>query len=263
MLSALLRHFRHRRGLSQLDLALSAEVSARHISFVETGRALPSRDMLLVLGQALDLTLRDQNTLLQAGGFAPAFSEPSFDDGIPEPIDRAIDRMLALHEPYPITVLNRRYEVLRANPACMRILGQFVRDPSALTSPLNVLKVLFDPRLARHFVVDWEQLARAMLTRLHREELSQAMTGGLSELLRELLAFDGVPQSFRVPDLSAPSDPTMVVRLARGELELAFLTTVTVFNAPQNVMLEELRIESYFPLDRETERACAQMAREG
>jgi transcriptional regulator with XRE-family HTH domain len=256
LFSALLRHWRTKRGLSQLDLAVAAEVSSRHISFLETGRARPSREMVLLLGATLDVPLRDQNALLHAAGFDEEFAEPSFAEGLPEPIARAIERMLAQHEPYPMMVLSHRYDILRVNAAGMRLMQQLVLDSSALTARPNVMRMLFDPRLARSFVQDWERVARVLLSRLHREVLSRAGDEALTGLIEELLAQPDVPRSFRSPDLSQPSEPTLTFRLRVGDQELSFLTCVTVFNAPQNVTLEELRIESYFPLDDATAHAC-------
>lgn len=258
---ALLRDWRARRGLSQLDLALAADVSARHVSFLETGRAQPSREMVLRLGATLNVPLRDQNTLLRAAGFREEFAEPSVADGLPPSISQAIERMLAQHEPLPMAVLNRRYDVLRLNHGGMRLLTRFVAEPNALESRPNFLAALFDPRLARPFVVEWERVARLLLARLHREVLSLADDGDLAALLRSLFEYPGVPPEWRQPDFSAPSDPTLTLRLRRDDLDLAFLTTVTVFNAPQNITLEELRIESYFPLDEATARTCERMSR--
>lgn len=257
---ALLRHWRTRRGLSQLDLSLAAEVSSRHVSFLETGRAKPSRAMLLRLADALSVPLRDQNDLLQAAGFRREHAEPGPSD-LPPPIEQAIVRMMQQQEPYPLTVLDRGYDVVRANAAAMRLLGLFVRDPGALPARPNVYRMLFDPRLGREFVVDWPRVARALLSRLQREVLAHPEDPARSSLLDALLALPDVPASFRRPDLAAPSEATLTFRLRRGETTLAFLTTVTAFNAPHNVTLEELRIESWFPLDDETARACEALAR--
>jgi transcriptional regulator with XRE-family HTH domain len=255
----LLRHWRGRRGLSQLDLALAADVSARHVSFLETGRAQPSREMVLRLGASLDVPLRDQNALLHAAGFEHEFAEPSLADGLPAPIAQAITRMLAQHEPFPMVVMNRRYDALRMNTGAARMLGKMIADPSALTSPANVFHVLFDPRLARRFVIDWERMARALLSRLHRESLARSSDVDLAALVRSLFEYPDVPESWRQPDFSIPSEPTITLRLRRDNVELAFLTTVTMFNAPQNVTLDELLIESYFPLDDATTAACERL----
>jgi hypothetical protein len=145
---------------------------------------------------------------------------------------------------------------LRANDGAARMLGRFVAEPAAMSQPVNLCQALFDPRLARSFVVDWERVARQLLSRLHRESLADPGNGGLAQLVATLLGYPDVPAAWRQPDFSLPSDPTLSLRLRREGLDLGFLTTVTVFNAPQNIALEELRLESYFPLDDATARAC-------
>jgi transcriptional regulator with XRE-family HTH domain len=251
---ALLKHWRNRRGLSQLDLALAADVSPRHVSFLETGRAQPSRDMVLRLGATLSVALRDQNAMLRAAGFTDEFPEPDFAAGLPPGVAQAIERMLATHEPYPMTVLDRHYQLLRANQGATRLFMRLLADPAALPKKPNVFHLLFDPRLVRPFVVGWEATAHGLVSRLHREAL---VDESLNPLLRSLFEYPGVPESWRQPDFTLPSEPTLTLRMKRDPLELAFLTTLTVFNAPQNVTLEELRLESYFPLDDATARACA------
>jgi transcriptional regulator with XRE-family HTH domain len=262
LFSALLRHWRTRRGMSQLDLAIAADVSSRHVSFLETGRAQPGREMVLVLAAALDVPLRDQNVLLDSAGFPPAFDEPPLDGGMAPAIGQAIDRMLAHHEPFPMAVMTRTYDLLRANAAATRMLGAMVLDPSSLGDKPNLMRALFDPRAARSFVVDWERTARSLLSRLHRESLARPSDEPLASLVAALVEYPDVPEAFRQPDFAAPSEPTFTLRMRRDDLRLAFLTTVTAFNAPQNVTLEELRIESYFPLDDATAAACEAMAHE-
>jgi transcriptional regulator with XRE-family HTH domain len=256
---ALIRHWRTRRGMSQLDLALAADVSARHVSFLETGRAQPSREMILRLASALSVPLRDQNALLHAAGFPDAFPEPPVEDGLSGAIGAVLERMLAQQEPYPMVVVNRRYDILRANRAAGALLGRLVREPGALDGPPNAFRLVFDPRLARPFVVEWERLARSLLARLHREVLERPGDAELAGLLRSLFEYPGVPDAWRQPDLSSPSEPCLTIRLRRDGLELAFLATVTVFSAPQNLTLDELRIESWFPLDDATRRACERL----
>jgi transcriptional regulator with XRE-family HTH domain len=252
---ALLRHWRTRRGLSQLDLALAADVSARHVSFLETGRAAPSREMVLRLGGALGVPLRDQNQMLAAAGFPEEFAQPKLET-LPDPIVRAIDRMLAQQEPFPMTVLDRRWDVVRTNEAATRLLLRFVAEPDAMPSRLNVMQLLFDPRLGRSFVLEWERVAHAVISRLHREALARPEDTDLAALLRSLFEYPDVPESWRQPDFASAADPVFVLKLRRGDLALSFLTTLTVFSSPGDVTLEELRIESYFPLDDATARAC-------
>ncbi|MBP7683510.1 MAG: helix-turn-helix transcriptional regulator [Deltaproteobacteria bacterium] len=260
---ALLRHWRRQRGRSQLDLGLDAGVSARHLSFLETGRATPSREMVLRLGHALAVPLRDQNALLSAAGFGREF--PEAQGPFTPAIEQALTRMLAQQEPYPLTVLNPRYDVVRANQAALRILPRFVLDPLALggDAPLNALRMVFDPRLARPFILDWPSVARDLAGRVHREILANPGDRALRELVASVFDAPDVPPELREPDLGAPSTPVLAIRLRRDDLELGFFTTITTFNAPQNVTLEELRIESYFPLDDETARVCAALASVG
>ncbi len=262
LFSALLRHWRTRRGMSQLDLAVTADVSSRHVSFLETGRAQPSREMVLLLGAALEIPLRDRNVLLASAGFPRAFEEPSLEQGMPSAVGQAIDRMLAHHEPFPMVVMTRTYDVLRANRAAHRILASMALDASAMGVPPNLMRAIFDPRATRTFVVDWERTARLLLSRLHRESLARPSDAALGSLLRALVEYPGVPEDFRRPDVAAPTEPTFTLRLQRGDLRLAFLTTVTAFDAPQNITLEEIRIESYFPLDDATVAACERAAAE-
>src|SRR5216684_3786239 len=185
---ALLRHWRTLRGLSQLDLALAADVSSRHVSFLETGRAQPSREMVLRLATTLSVPLREQNDLLRAAGFPDAFAEPGLEGGQPPGVAQAIDRMLAQQEPFPMTVLDRHYSVLRTNGGGTRLL-------------------------ARPFVVDWERVAHAFVSRLHRETLAKPADAGLAALLRSLFEYPDVPEAWRQPDFSTPSDPTLTLRL--------------------------------------------------
>ena len=140
------------------------------------------------------------------------------------------------------------------------MIAAMIADPSALPSRLNVFHALFDPRFVREFVVDWERVAHTMVSRLHRETLARPEDSALAGLVRSLFEYPDVPEGWRRPDFSVASEPVLTLRIKRGDLELAFLTMITSFNAPQNVTLEELRIESYFPLDDATARACEKMA---
>jgi transcriptional regulator with XRE-family HTH domain len=254
---ALLKYWRGRRGLSQLELALEADVSARHLSFLESGRAQPSVEMVLQLFSVLGVPLRDQNEALRAAGLEPRFAEPAAND-LPPEVDGAITQMMQQHEPFPLTVLAPDATVLRANRPARAMFDAFAADPAALSDCLFCL--FFDPRLWRPFVVDWEHVAHAMIARLHREAL---LTGDarLTATLERLLAFPDVPVGWRQPDFSADSGPTLTFRLARGPLKVGFLVTVTTFSGPRQVTLDELRIESCFPLDAETRLVCEQLSR--
>jgi transcriptional regulator with XRE-family HTH domain len=261
LFSALLRHWRMRRGLSQLDLSVNAEVSSRHISFLETGRAQPSREMVLILGAALGLPFRDQNALLRAAGFQDQFAEPNLSEGLTGAVARTVERMLQKHEPYPLVVLSGGYDLVRANTAALKFLAWGMLDPSALKPPGNLFRVVFDPKLARNFILDWERVARWLLNRLHREALARPNDVRVSALLRDVLAYPELHPSLRQPDFTELSDPVLAFRIARDGRELAFLSTVTHFDAPQNVTLEELKLESFYPMDDATADACEELFR--
>jgi transcriptional regulator with XRE-family HTH domain len=257
MLSALLKHYRRARGMSQLDLASAADVSPKHLSFLETGRAKPSREMLLRLGSTLALTLRDQNALLVAAGFAETFRETEIGQMTPA-IRGALERMMSTHEPFPLVVFDANYDVRMVNHGAQALLMRLL-PPAALGKQLNVLELCFDPDALRPRIEGWEQVARHMLSRLAREHL-QTGRERLGLLLSRLLAYPGVPSDFRALDLTTVLEPVFDVRFRLEDRSFGFLTTITSFTAPQDVTLEELRIESYFPLDAETARLCEQLA---
>ncbi|MDB4976980.1 MAG: Transcriptional regulator, Cro/CI family protein [Myxococcaceae bacterium] len=262
LLPALLKFWRDRRGLSQLDLAVAAEVSSRHVSFLETGRAKPSREMLLRLCAVMEIPLRERNVMLHAAGLPAAFVEPNFEHELPAPVMQLFERMAALHEPLPLVITNRACDVLRANRGAERVLSHFVAEPSKLPSRLNVLDLLFDPQLARPFVRDWGTVAQFMLSRVQRELLARPHDELLARCAARLQAYPNVPKAWSVLDFSEPVAPALVLHLRRDSLELRFLTTITTLNAPQNVTLEELRIDTYYPLDDATTEACQRLAGE-
>ncbi len=255
LFAALLKYWRGRRGLSQLDLATEADVSARHVSFLETGRARPSEEMVLLLASALAVPLRDQNRLLGAAGFAPRFAEG---EAVPPSVERALERMMSQHEPYPLMVLSGGYDIVRSNRGAHALFSRLLGGtPPAVLNPFHLV---FDPEQLRPFVVGWERLARTMLARLQRESLQRDPDRRLGELLARVLAYPGVERAWLRPDVSAPLAPTLTLELQLGDVALSFLGTVTVFSAPQEVALEELRIESFFPLDARTAAACDQLS---
>jgi transcriptional regulator with XRE-family HTH domain len=259
MFPALLKYHRGRRGLSQLELAMEADVSARHLSFLESGRAQPSADMVLRLLSVLGVSLREQNEALVAAGLEVRFPEPQ-PGALPPEVEGALTQMMQQHEPFPLSVLALDATVLRANRAARTMFEAFAAEPRALTEPLDIFTLFFDPRLWRPFVAGWEHVAHAMIARLHRDALMKSDTR-LTALLDRLLAFPGVPQAWRQPDFSAAVGPTATFHLARGELKVGFLVTVTTFSAPGDVTLDEQRIESCVPLDAATRLACERLAR--
>jgi len=258
---ALLKYWRGRRGMSQLDLGLAADVSARHISFLESGRARPSAEMVLRLLHNLNVPLRAQNEGLRAAGFEPRFPEATGVAALPVEIDGAIARMMAQHEPFPLVVLSATYEILRANEGARRLFRLFAGDDARRDEPAaDMFELVFDSARLRPFVANWPQLARGMLARLHLDVLQAPFDEALSALLARALRYPGVPPEWRQPDFAAELTGAVTVHLRRGDLDLSFLNTITTFSAPRSVAVEELRIESAFPLDEPTRAACQRLA---
>jgi transcriptional regulator with XRE-family HTH domain len=257
---ALLRYWRERRGMSQLELSCAADVSARHISCLESSRAKPSRDMVLRLLSVLSVPLREQDQALLAAGFEPRYSvaasepPPELDPAIAH----AIERMMEKQEPFPLTVLSLDGRIVRSNHAATSIFGAFIAEPAALPDSPNMCTLLFDPRFLRSFILDWSTLARAITSRVHREHLQRG-DSRLAPVLDQLFSFPDVPSEWRHPDFSTQAHPTTQITLVRGALRVCFLVTVTAFSAPQRVALDELRIESCFPLDQETQATCVRL----
>ena len=244
----LLRQWRERRRLSQLDLALAAETSARHLSFVETGRARPSRDMLLRLAERLEVPLRERNHLLLAGGYAPVFGQAPLDAPQMAAVREALGKVLAGHEPYPAVVVDRSWNLVDANAAVAVLLGP--TDPALLAPPANVLRVSLHPDGMAPRIVNLGEWRAHLFGRLRRQV---ALTGdaGLAELLDELRAYpcDQPEPEVEVP---GPGDVVVPLRLRHGDQELSFLSIMASFGTPLDVTVAELAIESFFPADPAT-----------
>ncbi len=249
---AMLRYWRRQRGLSQLDLALAADVSARHVSFLETGRSRPSPEMVVQLGATLGLPLRHVDAMLRAAGHEPRHGRE--DDALPPSAIEALDVMKQHHEPFPLLVVDRTYRVIDANRGATALLAAIV-GPEASQSP-NLARLTFDPAGAHPYLVNVDEVGRALLWRIQREVLDDPDDDDLRELLDELLAMPTVDPAWRQVDLAVPSDPALVLHLRVGDIDLRFLTMVTAFQAPQNVAVEAIRIETWFPYDTATASVC-------
>ena len=253
---ALLKHWRGRRGLSQLDLAVAADVSSRHVSFLETGRSAPSADMVLRLATALDVPLRHTNAMLRAAGHAAFYPEPDDADDVPAAVRSALDVMKRHHDPYPLVVMDRAYRVLDANTGAAALLGTLVPEAFA-GDGFNLARFTFDPEGGARILVNHAAVARELLWRMQRELLADPDDDALRELLDELLGSEHLDPDWRRPDLTAPSAPALELALRAGEQIWTFVVTVTAILAPQEVAVEELRIESWFPADDVTAAGCA------
>lgn len=259
---AMLRHWRDLRGKSQLDLSLDAGVSQRHISFVESGRSLPSRQMLLDLAEALGIPLRERNALLVAAGYAPVYSGEPLDAPGLSRITAALQRMLKQNEPYPAVVMDRGWNVLLANEASPRFFGCFV-NLNARQEPRNLLHLMFDPAGMRPFMADWPQTARMLLSRVHREALGRVIDPDLRRLLDDLGRYPGVDPAWRMPR-SGNDEPMIPLGFVKDGLTLRYFSLITTVGTPQAVAAEELRLECMIPADDETEaRHASLIARSG
>lgn len=251
----LLKHWRTSRGKSQLDLSLDAEVSTRHISFIENGKSAPSREMLLVLASALDVPLRERNTLLLSAGFAPVYRETSLDAPEMAHVREAIDCILTQTEPNGAVLVDREWRALRVNRSAQRTMQTFMADPGVIAElGGNILLAIFEHRALRSSLVNFEQVAGSMIARLHREASAEGQGGAARRLLDRVLAYPDVPRKFHLADPGAQLDLMIPVHFRKGDLEVRLFTTLTTLGTPLDVTLDELRIESYYPADDATAR---------
>lgn len=248
----LLRNWRQRRRLSQLDLACNAGISTRHLSFVETGRARPSREMLLHLAEQLELPLRERNILLTTGGFAPVYRQRPLADPSLAAARRAIDLVLSGHEPYPALAVDRHWHMVAANRAVAPLLEGVAEE--LLQPPVNVLRLSLHPDGLAPRILNYAQWRAHLLARLH-SQVETAADAVLSALFDELRAY-------RAPagaDATVPADEyggvVVPLRLRTPAGVLSFLSTTTVFGTPLDITLAELAIESFFPADGDTAEA--------
>jgi transcriptional regulator with XRE-family HTH domain len=245
----LLKMWRSKRRVSQLDLASQAGVSPRHLSFVETGRSKPSREMVLHLAEHLDVPLRDRNAMLTAAGFAPVYRESPLDAPELASVRQAIEVILANHEPCPAFVIDGAWNLLEANAGVVAFLDLIA--PDLLEPPMNVIRASLHPRgLSRH-IVNFDEYAAHVIERLNRQ-LAATADPGLEALLDEVMAYPDVARAIGDTVLPPPAAVLpMHFRLDDGT-ELRFFSTMTVFGSPLDVTIAELAIESFFPADEAT-----------
>jgi len=259
-LGALLRRWREVRNKSQIALSLDAGVSQRHLSFIEIGRSSPSRATLLGIADALEVPFRDRNVLLLAAGYAPMYPDAGWDDAGMRRVTEALQRLLRQHEPFPAFVMDRYWNVILTNAAAPRFFGGFV-DLSERPTPRNLLHLMFDPEGMRPFIVNWEDVARSLIQRVYREAVGRVVSEKSQELVNSLLAYPGAKSQWRAgPSADGASDlPVIPITFAKDGEELAYFSMLTTVAAPQTVATQELRVESMFPVDEETEKRHIQI----
>lgn len=259
-IGSLLREWRSMRRMSQMDLALEAGVSTRYLSCIETGKSQASRDMVSTLADALGMPLRERNALMRAAGFAPHYSETPLLRPELERMREAIEFILGHQEPYPAFVINRRWEVMLANAAAVRV-NRFLMRGRPLRHA-NMLHQVFDTEDFRPVIVNWPEVAGRFISLLHEDIAATPSDPEPRQLLDEILAYPDIPEHWRRRALE--SEPTPILNLVfRSDAgELRFFETITTFAGAKDVTLDELRIECSFPVDDRTAELCARLQRE-
>jgi len=255
----LLRVWRGAQGMSQLELSVAAGVSSRHVSFIETGRSRPSREMVLRLAETLALPLRHRNRLLVAAGFAPAYSQSPWEQPELGPVRHALELVLRSHEPFPAFVLDRGWDILLANEAHHRILDLLLPPGAPLAAPVNAIGLVLDPRLLRPVVANWPVVAHVLGHRLSRQLRTPDLDPRLRHHLEELLALPGVGQAMREVHPLVDSAVVIPLSFAIADRRLSWFSTIATLGTPQDVTLEELFVESLFPADEATDRMVREL----
>jgi len=247
--SAKLRWWRKQRGISQFELAQRAGVSQRHISFLELGRSEPSREMIELIASVLNVPLREHNALLVAAGYAPVWRES--DLGAPElgEVRHALNYILTQQEPYPAVVVDRRWNLLMANDGAARLVD-FLVGPMTPGAKVNLADALVAPDILRPFLLNWKDVAGYFIRSVEADAAADG-TDETAALLKRLAAYDGVRAVAAAP-LANPSAPVLAMHFQKGDASLRLFTTIATLGTPQDVTLQELRIESFFPMDNGT-----------
>jgi transcriptional regulator with XRE-family HTH domain len=254
-----LRLWRERRGLSQLDLAGRAEISQRHLSFLETDRAQPSREMVLCLAAALDVPLREQNALLVAAGFAPVWRETALEAPELAEIRSALDYMLAQQEPYPAVAVDRRWNRLKSNAGAGRLV-EFLVGALAPDARVNLADALVAPDVLRPHLVNWAEVVRYFIRSVEADAAADG-TPETAALLARLLGYEGVRGALAASAPEIAAGPVLPMHFRKGDVSLRLFTTIATLGTPQDITLQELRVECFFPMDDGTAATLRAWAR--
>ncbi|GAB3442764.1 helix-turn-helix transcriptional regulator [Massilia solisilvae] len=251
--AAALRYWRTKRGFSQLRLSAESGISQRHLSFLESGRAQPGRELILKLGITLDVPLRQRNVMLLAAGFAPAYQERNLSDPEMGAVKQALDFMLRQAAPYPALVVDRLWNLVMANEpagAMMRwFLGMPAHAPIPRDGSVNVIRLTLDPNGLRPWLANWEEVGADLLQWVQREAMGDGPGSEAAALLAELTALPGMREASAAPNLDRRALPFLPLTLRKDGVELNLFTTITTLGTPHDVTVHELRLESFFPAD--------------
>src|SRR5215470_8405344 len=256
----LLRRWRAVRHLSQLELALDAEISTRHLSCIETGRAQPSREMVVRLAEALQVPLRERNVLLLAAGYAPLYRDTALDKPELDAARQAVELLMAQLEPYPVLLVDRCWNTLRMNAGAKRFLALFPGCDSG--TPHNGPRLVFHPQGLRPFIENWELVAARIIRRVHREAADNPSDETLKRFLEELLSYPSVPSRWRMLDLDENPSPFLTINYRWQNSTLRLFSVLSTLGTPLDVGLQELRIETFFPADEATRVVVNRLAEE-
>jgi len=246
---SLLSEYRKRTHLSQLELGILADVSSRHISFIETGKSQPSRPMLLRLSDVLDLPLSDSNLLLHSGGYSAPYSQLDLESQEMEPIRRALNMMLEKHNPYPALVIDGNWNILMMN-STQQHMAFLLLSQGNVSGSRNLLELMFDPQAFRPSISNWDEVAAHLLRRLRKQMLAYSKPGH-SELYEKLLAMNP-PSNWQQPETTQSEAPMLSLEISFAGNTLGLFSTLSQFGTALDVGVEELLIESYFPADQAT-----------
>ena len=251
-----LRYWRTRRGVSQLRLSTDSGVSQRHLSFLESGRSQPSRDLILKLGIALDVPLRQRNAMLLAAGFAPAYQERSLSDPELASVMQALEFMLRQQAPFPALVVDRLWNLVMFNEPAAGMMKWLLGMPEETVIPrdgsINVLRLMLSPDGLRRHLLNWEAVCADSLLWIQREAMADGPGSEATALLAELSILPGMPSAGHLPHLARRALPFLPLQIARDDIRLNLFTTITTLGTPHDVTVHELRLESFFPADAET-----------
>jgi transcriptional regulator with XRE-family HTH domain len=246
-----LRRWRRQRGLSQLELAGAAGTSQRHLSFLESGRAAPSPQMVLGLAAALNVPLRQQNTFLVSAGYAAIWREGKLGEPELAQVDSALDYILAQQEPFPAFVVDRHWTLKRANKGAVRLVEFLLGTIPA--GPVNLADALLSPAVLRPFVVNWKEVALHFMRGVQADAIADRSPDS-SALLARLLSYDGLPELLRSAAIEDAPSPLLPMHLRKSGVSLHLFTTIATLGTPQDITVQEIRIESFFPTDEATTR---------
>jgi transcriptional regulator with XRE-family HTH domain len=255
----LLQHWRQVRRKSQLVLSLDAGISARHLSFVESGRANPSRDMVLRLAHTLEVPFRERNDLLVAAGFAQVYRETGLNAPELAHARQAIDLILQHQEPFPAVVMDRHWNLVHTNQAATRFFGLLIAGATP-PAPPNVVRLMFHPQGLRPYVANWEAVAESLIQRVHREAVGGVTDEATDQLLAEVCAYAGVPKRWSETPAATVMLPLIPIQFRKKDLALDFFSTVTTLGTPRDITLQEIRIECFFPANDATARVARTLA---